>query len=155
MFKNNLSYCSLEEAWTNEFSNLYIKDENTEPILYERDITKSSCENLNKNSQNNKEHFVGNSVENNTENKIKNSSKYNCDLSFEHCMNCDQCKNKLKMMIEEIVHSKINKSTQENFGNNLYNNSNELMDLLYIVGIGILVIIFLHFFNKISKRIRF
>lgn len=166
MASKQISYCSLEEAWGNDYADLYKKDEDmltkmpefndeqNNNILNDRNITKVSKP-INKNNINSdldeemSQYYMDIKGELNTEKNNELTTTENCNNILEHILDCEGCKHKLNKLLNN---SSSNNSIIEKF-NFTKNMDENYLDILIIFLIGIFIIFMLDCFVKLAKKI--
>jgi len=162
MTTKQMSYCSLEEAWGENYANLYKKNDNMltampkENASFNDTLLKDRSLSLDKDIgdyyMNKKNELLKNTrLQTNIETFETNetSSKNKCDTFLDHYLNCRECKEKINKMLGSrtsvplsYAHSVPSVPVQvENFMN--YGSNN--IDTLMLIFIGIVIILILHY----------
>lgn len=177
MASKQMSYCSLEEAWGENYANLYKKDDSMlvkmprtdkysdDTILKDRNITKISKP-VDKISLSEKEieHFYmdnKNQLENQSSELISTNNNTNkseeCQKLLDHFLHCDDCRNEL----QRILNMQSNSGTDNNKSNsliekfNLKQNLNDnYIDVFILILTGIFIIFVLDCFVRLGRNFR-
>lgn len=178
MASNKMSYCSLEEAWGENYANLYKKDDSMltampfedkyadSTLLKDRQLTqvsapvdKDNIDDLEK-FYNNKKYELSSPLNQDQEKKVMQDTHGNelcqtldCEKFLEHYLGCDNCKKRVNSILDVNSSSSSNKSLVEHF--NLKSNMDEnYLDVLILILIGIFIIFILDCFVRLGKNFR-
>ncbi len=177
MASNKMSYCSLEEAWGENYANLYKKDDNMltsmpfedkyadSTLLKDRNLTNVSTpvdkdnieEDLEKFYNSKKQELLSSPLESHQRSQGTQGSDLcqtlDCQKYLEHFLECENCKKKVNTILDMNSSNRDNKSLIENF--NLRSNIDEgYLDILVLVLLGIFIIFILDCFIRLGRNFR-
>ena len=146
-----MAYCSLEEAWGNEFADLYKESESMpnekdhyldENILKERDITTVSIPTKKSGDVKDIKGYY-------LDNKPQVEFAMKCEKFMEHFVSCKECRGKIKDMLDDYK-----KETQmiEKFSPASVPINNNYLDIFVLIITGVFIIFVLDCFVRLGKR---
>lgn len=164
MASKQMSYCSLEEAWGEDYANLYKKDDNMltsmpkktedqdDTILKDRSLTKISTP-VNKNMTDKEmgDYYMNMKNELTNKNDGVLSKTLDCDKFLEHFLDCKNCKKKVNKILD-INDSSNDKSIIENFITK--NIDDNYLDIFILILTGIFIIFILDCFVRLGRNFK-
>ncbi len=151
-----MSFCSLEEAWGENYANLYKKKEDSmltampmeessnALVLKDRDLTQVSKP-IDRN-------MIDEDIEKyymNKKDEIKEN--YSCGKFLEHFLDCESCKKK----VNQILDVKNDHSVVEKFGTSLMGGMDDnYLDIFVLILTGIFIIFILDCFVRLGRNFK-
>lgn len=141
-----MNYCSLDEAWGNEYADLYkprnndLKQNTSDNIDKERDVVFPR-----KSTRCDDSKIAGMYYKKKSEKPEKDSIKLDCNDFLSHFRDCKSCQAELKNIVDDK--SKVESFMNMNFGA-------DYIDLIIIMLIGIIVIFILDCFVRLSSKFK-